>query len=139
MYQPLRDIKFAGVKKVAGTILLLLYVTITSGVIVNIHNCMGMVRSVTFGHEKDDACSTCGMKDKKGCCNTEHKFIKVQDVHKMPVASVLPDLSPTEVHSSFNIYSYRPIPLTVDLAIYSNGPPDITSSEIYLLNRVFRI
>ena len=118
---------------------MLLYVTITSGVIVNIHNCMGMVRSISFGHEKDDACSTCGMKEKKGCCNTEHKFIKVQDVHKMPVASALPDLSPTEVHSSFPIYSSRPIPVTLDLAIYSNGPPDIPSSEIYLLNRVFRI
>jgi hypothetical protein len=127
------------VKKVAGTILLLLYVTVTSGVIVNIHNCMGMVRSVTFGHEQDGACGNCGMKDKKGCCHTDHKFVKLQDVHKIPVASSLPDLSPTELNSSFNQYSYAQSPATINLVVYANGPPDVSSPHIYLLNRVFRV
>lgn len=59
--------------------LALLYITISSGVMVNIHYCMGEISSVKYGVDKKAACGTCGMDKKEGCCHVDHKFLKSGD------------------------------------------------------------
>jgi hypothetical protein len=64
-------------KKIAALILLLLYFSVSTGVLVNIHYCMGSLRSIDFTISKGDTCSRCGMKNKTGCCHEDCKIIKL--------------------------------------------------------------
>lgn len=54
----------------------LMYMTVTSGVVINIHYCMGEVASVALGHEGQDRCQECGM-DNKGCCHDEVQVVRL--------------------------------------------------------------
>ncbi|HET9278950.1 MAG TPA: hypothetical protein VFN95_12220, partial [Flavitalea sp.] len=58
------------VKKVTIAILAFLYLGLTTGVVKNLHYCMGQLSNVDFGYDKHDACNKCGMTEKEGCCNT---------------------------------------------------------------------
>ena len=72
-------------KKAVIAILALLYIITTSGVVVNVHYCMGTVASVTYGHEAPESCGKCGMIEKDGCCHSELKVVKLDDVHQQAV------------------------------------------------------
>ncbi len=39
--------------------------TIASGVVVNVHYCMGRLASVEYGYDDHDVCGKCGMSDTK--------------------------------------------------------------------------
>ena len=62
-------------------LLAIVYLGITSGVMVNVHYCMGRIAEVNYGHDDADKCGKCGMDQKNGCCTTEHKFVKSADEH----------------------------------------------------------
>lgn len=126
-------------KKALILLLALVYVTITSGVVVNIHYCMGEFAGVNYGHVQDESCGKCGMEQKDGCCQTEHKFIKAAEEHLF-----VKDLS------EFNFTT--PAVLTVFPGYYStdhehqqpystqyHSPPDIRINQLAVYNCVFRI
>ena len=71
-------------KNLLTILLLVLYTTSTIGATVHVHYCMGKLVGYSLRHSDVDACDKCGMKEtkqKKGCCNEEHKQIKVKDEH----------------------------------------------------------
>lgn len=129
-------------KKAVIAILAILYITVTSGVTVNMHYCMGMIASVDYGYEDHDECGKCGMKEsreKKGCCHTEHKLMKVQDVHQLVKDNVqllsAPVLLPVPT-----IVSHYQLPIQEQhIAYASHAPPDTPEPPAYLLHGVFRI
>jgi hypothetical protein len=129
---------FCIVKKSVVAILAFLYLTITSGVVVNWHYCMGDLSSIEIGARNGDHCEKCGMADKKGCCETEYKLFKVQDEHQLAKVSwesnALPAIAP--VFTSL-------IPVSNNEIIrgqeYYHAPPDERSNFIYLHTGVFRI
>lgn len=126
------------VKKVFVAILAFLYVSIASGVMVNIHYCMGDLSSVNYGVEDTETCGKCGMKEKKGCCHTEYKFVKLQDAHQLVKTTVEFSQAPIEapVYYSFDFNILKQVE---QLAPQNNSPPDIVGNDLYLKNRVFRI
>jgi hypothetical protein len=75
---------FASVKRISVTIVALIYLAITSGILVNVHYCMGEVATVDYGHTSASACAECGMEEKEGCCSTKTAFVKVSEQHKAP-------------------------------------------------------
>lgn len=120
-------------------ILAFLYLTITSGVIVNWHYCMGELASIKMGIPQSSKCDKCGMADKKGCCESEYKFIKVQDEHQW--AKTAFDVSQffaamPSMTASFHAGSYSSIS-----AVYEpyHAPPDNRENSIYIHTGVFRI
>lgn len=127
-------------KKAFVAILAILYVTLTSGVIVNIHYCMGRIASVEYGYDDHDICGKCGMSgNREGCCHTEYNLVKVDDEHQvipvdipsfeMPV-SILPD----------EIVWIDPAPAKpVTTSFTYEDPPDPYLNSVYLCNCVFRI
>lgn len=128
-------------KKAVIAILAILYVTVASGVVVNVHYCMGKIASVEYGYDNHDKCGNCGMAaaKKNGCCHTEYKLVKVDDDHRLAEAQMpflaAPALLPVPV-SAF------PEPLSSgqnDLARQYHSPPDVRSNAVYLRNCVFRI
>ena len=68
-------------KRISTIILLLVYVTVTSGLVLNIHYCMGELSNVAINTETKNTCSTCGMEN-EGCCHDDVKMVKLTDSHQ---------------------------------------------------------
>lgn len=125
-------------KRPLVAILAFFYIVIASGITVNIHYCMGDFASVEYGLPANDACSVCGMKEKKGCCHTEYKLVKIQDAHQLAKINVeFSKLPATPVQ----IASLPPVAISqqVNFGLQYHSPPDERLNEIYLHNNVFRI
>lgn len=133
----------AVVKKVLILIISMLYLTVSSGLAMNIHYCMGKISSVTFGHEKDHndgECSKCGMnKTENHCCTDETQFVKLTDSQQ---TTNLPEL----------IKSVSITVPVIDISLqlpeqgqtvepYTNyfSPPPPALNKVYLAVNVFRI
>lgn len=129
-------------KKGILAISFLCYITLTCGVVVNLHFCMDRLASVQVFGNKADHCGQCGM-DMHGdndCCHDELKVIKLeQDQNKtanpdytIPAISAL-----TYFSSEFMDAPVMPGLSTTTSVIYS--PPLISVQDTYLQISVFRI
>jgi CDGSH-type Zn-finger protein len=125
-------------KRFTVTILALLYFTISTGMVVNIHYCMGKVSSVNVDVLAKNLCA-CGKKQTKGCCKTEHKFIKLEDNHKASFADVVLNVPAQDIEHSYNLINAPLIGLTDKAAFNNHSPPILYQQDIYLQNCVFRI
>lgn len=126
-------------KRPVVAILAFLYLVIASGITVNIHYCMGDFASVDYGIPVNDACNVCGMKEKKGCCHTEYKLVKIQDAHQLAKLTIEFAKAPAEPAPTT---SARPEGLLSQLQAQElryHSPPDERFNNVYLHNRVFRI
>lgn len=126
-------------KKATIAILALLYILTTSGVVVNVHYCMGAVASVTYGHDTPDSCGKCGMTEKDGCCHSELKVVKLDDVHQQTLKAKQAmqewTLAPLVFfQAAVATYSSRN---PFDISYHS--PPDPRVNSVYLHTNVFRI
>lgn len=129
-------------KRVLVSIIALIYFTVSSGMVMSVHYCMGEVSNIQVNQVPEEGC-ICGMSKKetssKGCCKTEFTMVKLADNHKAssvsydiqaPVALVARSLSQLEAplyNTSIKIYA--------DI----HGPPLLSEQDTYLLNCVFRI
>jgi hypothetical protein len=127
------------VKKIPIAFLAILYLAITSGVVMNFHYCMGKMASVNLGAGKQELCGKCGMKEKAGCCESEQKVVKLGDEHQLPKKSAsLEDFNSSLIHSF--LIAIQAFPNTKRNAPpYYHSPPDLEAHAIYLENCVFRI
>ena len=125
-------------KKAIVAILAFLYVSIASGVVVNIHYCMGTLASVEYGFQDSAPCSKCGMKEKKGCCHTEFKVVKLQDAHLLQKSSI--EFGQFEaVAPGIEIVNVPFLKEQPYIAAQYHSPPDPRINSVYLHNCVFRI
>jgi hypothetical protein len=131
-------------KKFLVTILAFLYISTSTGAIINVHYCMGKLAGWEFGNESSKTCGKCGMEksDKKdnGCCKDEHKYIK-NEADQKTAGSVfqLIELSAATHPVSF-------IELTDDVLLsiteenpVSNAPPLNGTVAVYIRNCSFII
>lgn len=125
-------------KKVTVAIIALLYISIASGVVINLHYCMGNLSSVEYGFSGNDGCGKCGMKEKKGCCETEYKLIKLQDAHELAKLTV--EFGQSALAVAPCIFQFTPIDKEQShLALQYHSPPDRRVNSIYLHIGVFLI
>jgi hypothetical protein len=114
---------FAFVKKVVLAIIAVLYLVSASGIVVDIHYCMGQIAA-----------------EKENCCDTQTKWIKLQDAHqpvKLPKqfkqlsaeANNIPRFTVTDRWMATGQYYTLPY----------IAPPNQKVNSIYLHNCVFRI
>jgi len=77
-------------KKALAAILALLYLSASSGAMIDIHYCMGRPAgwSLTLSESSSD-CPNCGMSKKSGhgCCQDQYKILQVAKDHKAAEAS----------------------------------------------------
>jgi hypothetical protein len=128
-------------KKAFASIIILVYLAFSCGVIINFHYCMGHLDSVKLFAAKTNLCGTCGMHLGKThkCCGDEAKLIKLQDdQQKTQVVHSLqaPDVAIT-VPSDFIVTSFHNNNESVHQQDHS--PPLIAGQDTYLQNCVFRI
>ena len=125
-------------RKAVIAILALLYIITTSGVVVNVHYCMGAIASVTYGHETPESCGKCGMKEKAGCCHSELKVVKLDDAHQQSIkAEQLAQVAELPV-----VYFETAVAVCnshKDFVNSYHSPPDNRINSVYLHTNVFRI
>ena len=129
-------------KKIVVPILLLCYLAVSTGVIVNFHYCMNRLASTELYAGESKQCGKCGMHKNasNGCCQDEVKIVKMDDDQKI-TSSLSFNLPPGEALvcqvSDFTIASFYNVPETRHYRDHS--PPLISEQDTYLQNSVFRI
>jgi hypothetical protein len=127
-------------KKLAASILLLIYIVVSTGFVVSVHYCMDQLNSVELGHVTDSKCNDCGMiiEDSDGCCKDEVKVMKMQ-VDQAIAKLVKADFSLPLVSSFSTQFLFTPLigDAKPDQPV-AHGPP-LSKQDTYLQNRVFRI
>ncbi|HMK03896.1 MAG TPA: hypothetical protein VK489_06885 [Ferruginibacter sp.] len=127
-------------KKGLLAILALLYMTVSSGIAMQLHYCMGKKAGMEFYGSSSDKCGKCGMTEKDtGCCHDEYKFYKLQDSHKTVANDIhfaAPEFAILSEHWLFNTKTPSNIALS---AVNNHSPPDYTGPSACILNCVFRI
>lgn len=126
-------------KKILACILFLVYFSVSTGALVNIHYCMGTVKSIDFKISTSSMCKGCGMKNRTGCCHDDLKIIKLtldQQLTKLDTwfFDGIPEYVPHHISLALAGQSAENFSRT-----YYHSPPDIRSRGIYLFDRVLRI
>jgi hypothetical protein len=131
-------------KRLTIFLLLLLYVTVSSGFTVHLHYCMGELVESNLTHSDETTCGGCGMeKDSSsndGCCKDEHKQVKVDQDKKLAeiAAKAKQTVSEHTVLFAF-IAAESNLFETVRSLPFSNAPPRQLVVPHYLFQRNFRI
>ena len=128
-------------KRSIAILLAILYVTLTSGVAVNVHYCMGKLASVEWQEGPSEMCHKCG-KAVKGmdCCKDEFKFCKVTESHQAPQGLQQELPTATDMQLPVRILTV-PSLSALEITITGNphDPPDILSAPLFLKNCTFLI
>jgi hypothetical protein len=128
-------------KKIIVGILAVLYLAVSSGVVMELHYCMGKLAGVELYGGKDDKCGRCGMTEKKGgCCHDELKIYKLEDAHKNVTNAISFDGGQVAVihnHADYTSWLQPLQPASIQTPVHS--PPDIVGPSINITNCVFRI
>lgn len=133
-------------KRLFVSILAVLYMVTASGTTLHLHYCMGKFVNATFVNDDNEEheCSRCGMtkKQKKGCCEDQHKVIKTDPSHQAVKADLhlsahfaVPTL-PTFYSSNQVVYDNRD---NKTLEACNAPPSHWRSCPIYIQVRNFRI
>lgn len=129
-------------KKLFIAIAAFFYLAISTGLVFNMHYCMGELAGVNISiAPSDEATCKCGSGDKAmDCCKTESKLVKVdQDQQHSPAQ--LFHFAPHE--ALLAVFTLRivsePVVEQAKGSVLCNGPPDTPAAPIYLRNNVFRL
>lgn len=125
-------------KKILAAIVILTYLSVSTGFIISTHFCMDEFDSATLGSSGSDKCRKCGMHNDGGCCRNEVKVVKLETSHHHAQALVPSfELAPAETETSVFISHSFQAPVIEKATMY-HGPP-FSSSPVYLQICVFRI
>jgi hypothetical protein len=127
-------------KKAAASILLLLYLLVSTGFVISVHYCMDKVDAVELGHVATKECGKCGMylENNDDCCKDEVKVVKMQ-VDQLVAKLVNADFFLPLIAFNTTEHLFTPIFNTIEKAEpVAHGPP-LSEQDSYIKNRVFRI
>jgi hypothetical protein len=126
------------VKKIIAISLAVVYLSISSGVVFNIHYCMGKIATVALGQNSSDKCGNCGMEN-DGCCHDDVKVVKIQDTQSITSFQVDFLKAEASVHSFHQPdHSLDMISLST-LVETAKSPPFKGQIPLTIKNCVFRI
>lgn len=130
-------------KKSVILFIAILYLATASGMVMNIHYCMGKISSVNFGHDKDHDdgnCGKCGMdKTENHCCKDETQYVKLTDSHQASVTDVYLSAVSAVLPVSVVDMITTEQGLTKLPSNYYFSPPPKNLNKVYLALNVFRI
>jgi hypothetical protein len=123
-------------KKLLITILAIVYLGTSSGVVLHMHYCMGKLAELGFSAKTSSICSKCGMPQstkKKGCCKDESSFVKNTSDQKLDLNGFqfLQNFAIEEIHNLME----TPTPLVKEIALIlpiSHAPPDPGGPAVYI-------
>ncbi|MDP9959801.1 HYC_CC_PP family protein [Chryseobacterium lathyri] len=125
-------------KKILAILFSVFYFGFSSGAAFSVHFCMEEFVSVS--QKTTDICEKCGVKEKKGCCKTEIKVVKVDDSQKSDLLMInfFSQIAPALTQHRF-FFTDQSFSATKFTQIRINGPPEYRSVPIYINHCNFRI
>ena len=125
-------------KKILAILFSVFYFGFSSGAAFSVHFCMEEFVSVS--QKTTDICAKCGVKEKKGCCKTEIKVVKVDDSQKSDLLMIdfLSQIAPTLTEQNF-FFADKSFSAAKFTQRRINGPPEYRPVPIYLNHCNFRI
>ncbi|HMO62204.1 MAG TPA: hypothetical protein PKC39_08145 [Ferruginibacter sp.] len=126
-------------KKCIVAILALLYLSVSSGIALQIHYCMGKKAGTELFGAKPDKCKKCCKEEKKGCCSDTQKFYKLEDVHKNAVQHFNIEAPVALIHSLHSSYEAFTLNTHLKAAPNNHSPPQYSQPSACIRNCVFRI
>ena len=126
-------------KKFIISIVAVLYITISSGMVFSVHYCMGKISSVKIDLLANNLCSCGSKKESKGCCKTEHKFIKIEDNHQASFADVVFQSPVQNILSNYNFINTALIQNNEVNTFNTNSPLLLSKQYSYIRNCIFLI
>ncbi len=126
-------------KSFVAIILAVLYFSTTSGMVMNIHYCMGKIASVKMKETDKDGCNRCASKSKKDCCKNEFKVVKLNVVHEKAATNNEIKIPATNYYSLVTAYLIQDIKISDVNQLLPDIPPLLPETGIYIKNCVFRI
>jgi hypothetical protein len=128
-------------KKVLASIIMVSYLVVSCGVVVNFHYCMDKLASVELFSAESSLCNKCGMHKKShGCCRDEVKVVKLdldQQTNQSEISFRAIPSNEAILLSVFLVKEETEIKST--LHWQNHSPPLLSKQNTYLLNAVFRI
>ena len=125
-------------KKVTVAILAVIYLAVSSGVVMTLHYCMGKIASVDVMH-KSDKCGKCGMNFTDGCCKDEFKIVKLSDSHQL-ISNDIKIPAAVAVSDDAHIFFYHQLFSSRYISNHKNhSSPPYRGVSLNILYRVFRI
>jgi hypothetical protein len=130
---------FTYLKKLATILIAVLYLVMTTGMVLSAHYCMGDLADISLGHDTTEKCADCGM-DNTGCCHDDVKIFRITDAHG-PSASLT-------IHKVVDHLAFLPIPpYLVEVAYFQAhrtpepipDPPEPDGVSLYIRHSVYRI
>jgi hypothetical protein len=128
----------SGMKKALVIALASMYLLVSSGVVVNMHYCMGKLASLGIGHHDSKSCSTCGM-DNNGCCKDEVKVVKIQDNQEAAAGFTAIPKMVAEPIDWTSLVSMARLAETAPAHHFAHAPPEGDGRSAQSLLCVFRI
>jgi hypothetical protein len=129
-------------KKLFISIVAVIYLAATTGVILQRHYCMKQLVGWSLYQQQDDMCNRCGMDKsdkKKGCCIDETIKVKISDDQQSNFTTVHFESPVYPVAHDYIVYeSLLPVSL-LHQHIDDHGPPGNLKVPVFLRNNVFRI
>ena len=126
-------------KKAIVSILAFLYLSVSSGIAMEIHYCMGEKTGIDLYGSGSNKCHKCGMQEKKGCCNDEHKFYKLNDSHKNVSNDLNFEIPVAVITNTFPLFDFLLVNKRAEEKINNNSPPLYNKPSACVLNCVFRL
>lgn len=128
-------------KKLLLSILTFVYMAVSSGIAMEIHYCMGKEAGVDYyALEDNKKCGRCGMKEKKGgCCQDEHKFVKLEDSHKQASNDISFYAGDIAVMQETPVFSWNVPASPAASSVNINSPPFDHGPSACVMNCVFRL
>lgn len=125
-------------KRILTLIVAIIYFTVSSGMVVSVHYCMGKITNTKMQNATKKSCCCKKKQTDNSCCKTEHKLIKLEDNHKAAYANYSFAAPVFYLNNSFIINDVTACMASCKTAFNNHSPP-IPSQSVYLLNCVFRI
>src|SRR3954451_21029730 len=125
-------------KKILSLLLAVLYMTTSSGVVLNLHYCMGRISSVRVDNFKDTFCKCGKQKSERGCCQSEIRVLKCANDHTSTLASVDLKLPPVNLPTLVSLSDFSYVNTVLPVSPSGNAPPG-AYCKTYIENCVFRI
>lgn len=128
-------------KKVFAFVIALIYLAVSSGIVVEIHHCMGTVTGASLGAAVvSNTCGNCGMvKGSNKCCKDEVKLVKLQDAQKVSNGAWQINIPTVIIHHSDYNNTDPVIGLTAFNMPVVHAPPGHVTTSRCILHCVFRI
>lgn len=129
-------------KRVLAAIIAIIYLSASSGAMIDIHYCMGrpIGWSLTLGESSSD-CPSCGMSKKSGhgCCQDQYKVLQMAKEHKAAVATFqFPQITALPVATA-PFYAIGPVSLDRHVLPIPHAPPSQPGVPVFVRHCSFLI